>query len=96
MGWWARQGCKGGLAMGVPMWSAGGAEWGKGVILLENSQTDFENYKGIKVSKQESTKVTEKDVENLIQNDIILTVGSKESVEIADKVAKKLNLFTHD
>ena len=38
-----------------------------------------------------SSTAVEKDVEKLIQNDIILTVGSKESVEIVQKVAEKLN-----
>ena len=38
-----------------------------------------------------SSTAIEKDVGNLIQNDIVLTVGSKESIEIADKIAKKLN-----
>ena len=38
-----------------------------------------------------SSTAIEKDVENLIQNDIILTVGSKESVDVVDKLGKKLN-----
>ena len=38
-----------------------------------------------------SSTAIEKDVENLIQNDIILTVGSKESVEVVDKLGEKLN-----
>lgn len=38
-----------------------------------------------------SSTAVEKDVEKLIQNDIILTVGSTESVETVEKIAKKLN-----
>ena len=38
-----------------------------------------------------SSTAIEKDVENLILNDIILTVGSKESVEVVDKLGEKLN-----
>ena len=38
-----------------------------------------------------SSTAVEKDVENLVKNDIVLTVGSKESVEIAEKIAEKLN-----
>ena len=38
-----------------------------------------------------SSTAVEKDVERLIQNDIIITVGSKEAGEVAEKIGKKLN-----
>lgn len=38
-----------------------------------------------------SSTAIEKDVENLINNDIVLTIGSREAIEVAEKVATKLN-----
>lgn len=38
-----------------------------------------------------SSTAIEKDVESLVKNDIILTIGSKEAAEVADKVGQDLN-----
>lgn len=38
-----------------------------------------------------SSTAIEKDVENLVNNDIVITLGSKEAVEVAEKVGQKLN-----
>lgn len=38
-----------------------------------------------------SSTAIEKEVENLVKNDIVLTLGSKKAVEIAEKVGEKLN-----
>ncbi|MBR3255107.1 MAG: alanine racemase [Clostridia bacterium] len=38
-----------------------------------------------------SSTAIEEDVETLVENNIIITIGSKESVEVADKIGKKLN-----
>lgn len=38
-----------------------------------------------------SSTAIEKEVENLVNNDIVLTLGSKDAVEVAEKVGEKLN-----
>ena len=38
-----------------------------------------------------SSTAVKKDVENLIKNDIVITIGSKEAGEIAEEIGKKLN-----
>lgn len=46
--------------------------------------------KNAKILMLSSTAI-EKDVESLVKNDIILTIGSKEAAEVADKVGQDLN-----